>query len=184
MKKITVKRTIFLICMSLIVAVLAFGAYQAYYYFYARLYNVIGLSVGVNTHRDSLVAALGEPSKREQVYMGTTRPVTGEGRPVFVYYYHYDGLLFRLGDWNNRVVILYIDSDNYVLQGRDRLRVGSTRADVERALSRPTSSNLTQNFWIYRAESSINVTIDKMYDVRFMFDEYDIVQQIQIGLWG
>lgn len=141
-----------------------------------RLYNVVGLPILPGTHRQCIINLLGEPDAIEQIQVSDIWY-------VYEYYYNNQGLIFRL-DSSGRTLGFNVMGTDFMLSGRDRLRVGSNRRNVERAVMRPTSSKLNQNFWIYKGESNIAVTIDKIYNVRFYFDEYNIIYMIRIYYWG
>ena len=154
---------------------LVFLAYEIHQFLSVRLYNIVGLGVGVSSSVSELTARLGEPIRSETEQTGL---VVFGGGPT----YHYDGISFRLFTTPNRTSIaeIYITCPSYRLSGRDRLRVGSARARVEQALARPTFSMLADNFRVYTGESRISVEIDKWQVVTFNFCEDDFVTSIGI----
>ena len=155
---------------------LSFLAYEVHHFWNVRLYNVAGLDVWIFSSHETLVAQMGEPDRQEMIREGVP------SSPGSVFDYHYDGLVFRLVFTPRRadVVTISIYCPSIRLSGRDRLRVGSARTDVERALARPTRSRWAQNFGIHRAEYRINVQIDKWVNVTFYFDGDDAVRHIRI----
>jgi len=139
----------------------------------ARFYDVPGLRAGLGSHSYYLVQYLGEPNNREQL------PSSSDY--FTIYNYEYDNITFRMV--NQRATSMYLIGESYRL-GESRLRVGSTRRQVERTLARPNMSQLAQNFWIASSESLITLTQDKVATIQFHFDEMDIVQKITISWWG
>ena len=173
--KLSIKAKIILGCIPLLFFLVGFLVYEIHQYCSVRLYNIVGLDVHPSTHYSRLFGFIGEPDRQEPCDVAL-------GENWFLYHYDDLGLMFRISP-QGRVSSIHIFSDAYRLSGRDRLRVGSSRHEVERAIRRPTSSQLAQNFWIHRTESAINLTIDKLYDVRFSFDENDNVYLIRISWW-
>ena len=172
------KTKVFLVCIVFVLSLFVYGIFELHHYFNVRLYNVVGLQILPGNQYSLVVGLLGEPDRIESIQTVSTNP-------VYHYEFHYDnlGLLFRINQLGH-VVFFDVKSEDYRLRGRDRLRVGSNRDDVERAIARPTSSRLSQNFWVSRRENTILLEIDKWVDVVFNFDENDVLYRIRISLWG
>ena len=172
-KKTKIIRT----CIALVFVLLCYGVYEAHQFYTVRLYNVVGFDVLPGTRESRVVYLLGEPDRRESVE-------TTLIRYAYNLYYDYPNLMFGISSTIGIVDFFVIYDDAFQLSGRDRLRVGSSRRQVERAIRRPTSSWLTQNFRIWRTEHFIDVEIDKWVIVRFYFDENDVVNRIRISGMG
>ena len=175
--KISVKAKIMLGLVPLVLILSGFLAYEFHHYWNVRLYNIVGLDVRPSTHYSRLFGFIGEPDRRAPCDITLCCDDWQQ--------YHYDdlGLMFRMNH-NGRVVCINIYSEQFRLSGRDRIGVGSSRLEVEQAMSRPTRSKQSQNFWIDRTETAIRLSIDKLFDVRFSFDEDDAVYMIRISPWG
>jgi hypothetical protein len=144
-----------------------------WYWWYDDILHVSNLeNIGPGTPYSRLIEIMDEPLKRETVEMRTSMLGLGEAL-------HYDGLIFYIIEsetGRKSVNFIKIISETHRLGRRDRIGIGSTKEEVEKAFTRSRRSHIMK----IGSNYDLSFAINKGIAIDFSFDEQGIVNEIRI----
>ena len=173
---INMKRTwLCVIILTIVFMIVSFLIHRLFVTYLNResfdLYRIVTLNTGVSSCYTAIIEELGEPYQIEQLQVNSSQ----------FYRFRYEGLNYYISA-HRRVVRIDILCDSFRLRGRERLRIGSTRNDVEQAIMRRNWDSSVKRYndtylltAFYKQASSLII---------FSFNEMDTLIAISIRHMG